>query len=219
MICFSDYILSKSPWSYCRLNEPTGCFVYNDITGNKNHLFPQMSSGQFIQGATNQLASPYLGEVGIRCIAPLEANRTWGVNQIPPIPVTALRFNVLEFKSDSHIYRNRVRVQNLISPAPMWIDFQLNPSLEAISSPVSGSIPLAEISTGARGHLNRIVFDTDFDYTSAYDGGVFSLNELNTTTVLGRVYEPYLYFGSLVVVSETTVRIEADSSTAVRGEV
>lgn len=38
MICYSDFILSLKPWSYCRLDEPVGYSLYLDSSGNGNHL-------------------------------------------------------------------------------------------------------------------------------------------------------------------------------------
>ena len=103
MLCFSDFILALSPWSYCRLNEPNGISCYNDLTGNKNHLFT-VNKEQFAENLTE---TNFIGDPGISSITPLEENRCWAIDKIPEIPNTALCFTVPEFKSDTHIYRDR----------------------------------------------------------------------------------------------------------------
>lgn len=211
MLCFSDYILSKSPWTYCRLNEPVGYDLYNDLTGNKNHLYSKIVDGEYVAAANNQNDSTFVGDPDLKAIRPLDSNRTWGVNEIPVIPDTALCFRVPEFKSENWIYRNSVRIQNAISPLPMWIDFQWDPQPEAIIAPLKDLLPVGLMATGQNSYLNRVIFDDDFDYTSAYDGAYLTENFISTT-VLGRIYEPFLYFGSLVLLSETTVRVNLDGT-------
>lgn len=62
MICFSDFILSKKPWAYCRLDEPIGHNLYLDISGNRNHLYSSMSGDTYAQVATNRQAIELKGD-------------------------------------------------------------------------------------------------------------------------------------------------------------
>lgn len=211
MLCFSDYILAQSPWAYCRLNESVGIVCYNDLTPNNNHLYSQIVEGEYVVAATNQINTTFIGDPGIAAIQPLEDNRVWGVDQIIDVPDTALRFRVPEFKSDTHIYRNRARIQNSLDPLPMWIDFQWSPHPDAIIAPLASHLPLGMMSSGEFAKVSRVVLGGDFDYTSGYKGERLT-EEVQSTTVLGRIYEPFLYFGSLVLVSETTVRVNVDGS-------
>lgn len=138
MICFSDFILSQTPWAYCRLDEPVGYNTYHDLTGNKNHL----SAYNGLQAANNRQSISLQGDPYIGGIRPLIENQVLSINNIDfDIPQSALQFKVPEFKSDTYKYNRRQKVQNSLKMNSMWIDFLMDPHISSYHETMKDWMP------------------------------------------------------------------------------
>lgn len=212
MLCFSDYILSQSPWAYCRLNEPEGHNIYCDLSGKSNHLFAEPQNGAYVQAAENQKQVNYLGEPAIAGIQPINANRTLKVDSIDwAIPSTALKFTIPQFKSDIYIYRSGERVQNDLSITSMWIDILLDPTTEVHEAALKPMLPTLYAQNGSRASINHIYTSDEWDFTSGYSGERTSVNICEKPTT-HRMFETLLIMGPLCLVAESGVHFNCDGS-------
>lgn len=209
MICFSDFILSRKPWSYCRLNEPNGHTVYCDISGNNNHLYPHKDNNDYIQAASNQHET----SLGERAIQPLIENQNLILNSLnSEIPNSALRFNVPEFKSDTVFYRNhREKIQNSLKIKEMWVDVLIDPHPTDHTDLIEHILPLLSSGSGSQTKLDRLVFSSDWGDAKFLSDCHFDIN-INTKTIISRMYEVFMIFGPLVFTSESDIIIDYDGS-------
>lgn len=158
MLCFSDYLLSQSPWAYCRLNEPEGHNIYCDISGRGNHLSADSQDGEYAQSAENQKSVDLLGEPAIAGIQPIDANRTLKIDSIDwVIPASALKFAVPQFKSDTIIYRSGEKIQNDLAVASMWVDILLDPTTEVHEATLKPLLPIGYAQGGSYASIDRIL--------------------------------------------------------------
>lgn len=213
MICFSDYILARKPWSYCRLNEPTGHVIYCDISGNGNHIYPKIADGEFVQAATNQLANSFDGDPGMLAIQPLLENQVLSLNQIDlEIPDTALQLAVPEFRSDIYHHRNhREKFQNPLKVREMWVDVLIDPHPTDHRALIEPILPPLSAVTGTHAQVDRVVLDEDWGYAGMYAGG-HGFTGVSIKPIISRMYETFMVFGPMIFAAVTAIHLDYDGT-------
>lgn len=83
MLSYSDYILALKPWSYCRLNEPSGNNIYCDSSKNGNHVYSGYTIDGALPSATNRQYVSFTGEPDIAGIKPLYSSVSSSVESQP----------------------------------------------------------------------------------------------------------------------------------------
>ena len=204
MISYSDFILSKQPWAYCRLDEPVGINIYHDITGNKNHLINnniEIDNNQDIQ---------LLGDPFIRGIKPTIDNQSLFINDYEiDIPDTSLMFNIPLFKSDSFIYRRREKIQNELSVNSMWIDVILGCDWQSHEDKIKDLLPSFLMSNG-QNLKSDLVRQTDIPYNYFIAGANTSVDLY--TSPLFFISETFLILAHISLVGVTGVHYNPDGT-------
>ena len=175
MIGFSDFILSKEPWAYCRLDEPVGYNVYHDISGNGNHIYQKDESNQYIKIADNQQNNTFTGDPFISGIKPLIENQTLSRDIVSwSIPDSALSFKIPTFKSDTIGYRKRQVIQNNLSINTLWIDFLMSTKINSYETILKDWLPLALSYNGSILKIDNLYEIGEFEYINSPVGNILS---------------------------------------------
>jgi hypothetical protein len=183
MLYYEDIILAERPWSHCPLNEPIDCPVFLDSTGNGNHLYSKRAlvNGEWVYTSTttNQIDVPIpnsLSAKGTRLIG----NTITHFNSIRWDDITdpKMFFDIPIFKSDVIFYRNRVKIQSLLTINHLWIEMvlmDLAPSFE-YSTVLNGALsPLYAVS-GQTASVDSLLDDDDLEYLVWYSGEQASMS-------------------------------------------
>lgn len=213
MICFSDFLLARRPWSYCRLNEPAGHFIYCDISGNSNHLYPKRVDSEFVQAASNQIANSFEGDPGMLAIQPLLENQVLSLNQIDlEIPDTALQLAVSEFRSDTVHYRNhREKFQNPLKMREMWVDVLLDPHPTDHRALIEPILPPLFATTGTIAQVDRVVLDEDWGYAGMLSGER-EFTGVSIKPIISRMFENFMVFGPMIFTAVTATHLDYDGA-------
>lgn len=126
MFYYTDIILSKRPWAFCRLSEPTTSFIYLDQTGNKNHLYTrsEIEDNEAIYPivASNQEENSIINEISSKSII-IDDGTIRFFNEIKWNELSLLLFfQVPEFRTEYTFYRRGEKVQELITISSLWME-------------------------------------------------------------------------------------------------
>lgn len=195
MLYYSDCILSKRPWSYCRLDDSVGSVIYLDQTGNSNHLHSKRemidSEWVYTVSAQNQRPNPITGDFN-----PLSVQIIWnpivfinGIIWEQPL-VYNLSWDIPLFLSEVVSYKRGVKIQNPIQMKHLWMEFVLidfNPIIQfnqfdSVLSPIIGSdasrMILDETIVDVEGFLGRSGERCDIGLSVSYS---YEISDLQFT--------------------------------------
>jgi hypothetical protein len=198
MIYFSDFLLSISPWSFYRFNEPLNVDYYRDSSDNNNHL--QLENHLF----DNQQTVSYPGEPYITGIRNLSEYCELGINSVISLNKSKSIFiEIPEFKSESFIYRSRQKIQNTLSINSFWIDICLGTEFPSYHEEMKTWIPVSNLEQGIYSKLETIYTTEENDKTLLLTGNNVYSNLFNSCSFT--VNETYIEIGSLKLIGTSKV--------------
>lgn len=208
MICYSDFILSLRPWSYCRLDEPVGYNLYLDSSGNGNHLKSEVEGVV----ANNRQPISFTGDPFAAGIRPMIETQRLSLGSVDfEVDSTSLRLDVPVFKSDSWIYRRREKIQNDLVINSMWLEITIDTDTPSYHEYMKNWVPPLHSYSGSSLAVDHLYLEDDFSHIDALAGGrLFS--SLSQRTQPYVIHETFLRFGSLALVGITGVHYNYDGT-------
>lgn len=208
MICYSDFILSLKPWSYCRLDEPVGYSLYLDSSGNGNHL---KSSVEGLVAENRQVVT-LTGDPFIAGIRPMTETQSLSLGTIDfDVYDTSLRLDVPLFKSDSWIYRRREKIQNDLVINSMWLELLINTDAPSYHEYMKNWMPPLHSYSDSKMALEHLYLVGDFTHIDGLAGGQLN-TKLSQRTQPYVMHETFVRFGSLALVGITGVHYDYDGA-------
>lgn len=208
MICYSDFILSLRPWSYCRLDEPVGYNLYLDSSGNGSHLKSEVEGVV----ANNRQPISFTGDPFVAGIHPMIETQRLSFGSVDfEVYDTSLRLDVPVFKSDSWIYRRREKIQNDLVINSMWLEITIDTDTPSYHEYMKNWVPPLHSYSGSSLAVDHLYLEDDFSHIDALAGGrLFS--SLSQRTQPYVMHETFLRFGSLALVGITGVHYNYDGT-------
>lgn len=208
MICYSDFILSLKPWSYCRLDEPVGYTLYMDSSGNGNHLKPSVEGSV----ADNRQVVSFTGDPFVSGIRPLIGTQSLSLGSIDfAVRDTALRLDVPLFKSDSWVYRRRVKIQNDLVINSMWFDLIMDTEVPGYHEYMKNWMPLLHSYSDEGLYADHLYIDEEFEHIDCPTDARLDAPLVQRTQPY-IMHETFLRFGSLALVGITGVHYDYDGT-------